>query len=663
MPNAPFSVSQLLALGRLQSVALAPSGTWMAACVARVDPERARFVPHLYRVQIADGAVTQLTRGKHGCRSPRFRADGTLGFLTARPTAGFVDTRVGADDDTERDQVWVLPAIGGESFPITDEPLGVSAFRFARAANVLVLVADILLDVPLDEQRARALELNKKGPSALHYTRMPVRHWDHWVDRAAPHLIAYDARGRHDLTPDQDREHREGEFDVSADGRFVIATESVPGTDRVADMRLRLFDLAELASTLLVGGEQIDHGRPLFSPDGQWIACTRTPRSTGAHGKSECVLYETATGARRTLAVAWDRWPVPEAFTPDGSRLVITVDDGGTVPVCVIDLARDEVVRITAPAAGGTHEQISIAPSGEVIVGIRSTFSQPPEPFISLLNPDSAPRIVARLSGLEEPLDFADVTSIDVAAVDGETIQSWVVSPRRQKPSRVLFWVHGGPVHQFADQWHWRWNPQVFAARGWLVVLPNPRGSTGRGQAFVEGIWNNAWGGTCYDDLMRVADAVAERSDARGDRMAVMGGSFGGYMANWIGGSTQRFRAIVTHASVFHMEGFALTTDYPSWFYLTMAGATPSNAREAYDRFAPHRRVAQWKTPALVIHGEKDYRVPIGEGLALFESLQHHGVESEFLVYPDEGHWITKPRNIASWYESIAAFLEKHIGD
>ena len=195
---------------------------------------------------------------------------------------------------------------------------------------------------------------------------------------------------------------------------------------------------------------------------------------------------------------------------------------------------------------------------------------------------------------------------------------------------------------------------------GWAVALPNPRGSTGVSEAFLDGVWGNTWGEGCYADVMAVADALAARPEVDSNRMVAMGGSFGGYMANWIGANSDRFRALVSHAGVFAFSHFHGTTDSPAFWALRMGGQTPWGDLEEYDRYSAHRFVARWRTPTLVIHGERDYRVPIGEALALFEALQHHGVPSELLVFPDENHWILKPRNIRVWYRTWLDFVARH---
>ena len=245
-------------------------------------------------------------------------------------------------------------------------------------------------------------------------------------------------------------------------------------------------------------------------------------------------------------------------------------------------------------------------------------------------------------------------------APDGTPVQFRLVRPPASgAPGPGLMWIHGGPVGAWGDAWHWRWNPLVAAARGYTVALPNPRGSTGFGQSFVEGIWGNVWGATCYEDLMAVADELAADDEVDAGELVAMGGSFGGYMTNWIGTQTDRFSCLVTHAGLADLRAFHGVTDYPAWWAL-MFGVNPLEGRDAFDRYSPLHHIEGWTSPTLIIHGERDYRVPIGEALVLFESLQSMGVESELLAFPDENHWILKPRNVVEWYGHSLEYIGRH---
>jgi dipeptidyl aminopeptidase/acylaminoacyl peptidase len=664
----PFDARRLVSLGRVSSIAVSPDGTVAACAVMRLDDARTKYVSDLFLVSLDDSSApaVQLTRGKYNDRAPCFRRDGSLAFLSNRPVKDQGLEAPGAQpaDDEERDQVWIFAAgdTRGEPRPLTDEALGVESFRFAPRGDLLVVVTRVLPGVAVADQRARAKDLEKNGPTDLFYPNRsgPIRHWDHWLGRARQHVVAYDDRGRNrrDLTPGADREYT-GDFAyaVSHHGAWVAVVERVESDDRLYDPSLRLIDTKDGSSRMLAHGLHVEHGNPLFSRDGTRLYFNRQRRSKERHGKVELCAADVASGATTVLCESWDRWPVPRAALPDA--LVVTADDDGCVPIFLVDRS-GEVVRVTARSYGGTHESIAATEDGRIAC-VRHSLRAPPEPFVVDAKPDQAPRPLARLSGLDPAeIEPIETSQFDVKAKDGARVQTWLIRPRSQKPSPTVLWIHGGPVGAFGDGWHWRWNPLVLASAGYAVAMPNARGSTGFGTDFVEGIWQNSWGGACYDDLMSVADALEKRDGLDGKRVAAMGGSFGGYMCNYIGGRTTRFRALVSHAGIFHLEAMCGSSDYGPYFAIEM-GTTAWQDRETFERHSPHRFVANWKTPTLVIHGEKDYRVPISEALILFDALQEHGVESELLVFPDENHWVLRPRNIEAWYGHVLRFLGQHL--
>ncbi|HVE89024.1 MAG TPA: S9 family peptidase [Burkholderiaceae bacterium] len=663
MADTPYTVEQHIALKRVSAIAPSPDGTWLAVAVQRLDRDGVKYVSDIWKVPTDGSDATQLTRGDCKDAAPCFRRDGALAFLSNRQP-----NEVKADDDADkRMQVWLLPSGGGEAQQLTDEPLGVDEFKFAKKADRLIVLAAVLVGVEHDKQRETAKDREKKGSSARHFRSQPVRHWDHWLheneNMANTHVIAYslDEKTRTDLTPDAKREMSvEPAFDVSPDGTQVAVIWQSTGEDREIDTAIALIDVESKKMRIVGAATNTNTESPLYAPDAKMLAVIRATRSPTIVVRPTLTLIDAATGSMREVAKEFDAWPHIGDWSADGKHLIVGADVAGHVPVLTIDVASGKVERITATREGGAHSDLRFLPDGR-IAGIRSTFLEPPEAFTVAAEPGSPPQTLARLSGFAYP-DWAEVENLTAKSTDGADVQYFLMKPRNAPGRRpTLVWIHGGPIGMTADAWHWRWNPLLAVAQGYAVAQPNPRGSTGFGQAFVQGIWGNVWGDQCYKDLVAVTDAVAARSDVDADRMMAMGGSFGGYMTNWIGTQTQRFKCLITHACVTTMAQFTGTTDHPAWWYLEMGGEDPYADPAAYDRYAPIRHIKQWKTPALIIHGEKDYRCPISEGLNLFEALQYHGVPSELLVFPDENHWILKPRNIVAWYDAVLSFIKRHL--
>ena len=660
----PYTVEQHVALKRVSTIAASPCGRWLAVVVQRLDLDSAKYVSDIWRVPTDGGPATQLTRGESRDSAPSFRRDGALGFLSnRRPNEAKPD-----EDAEKRMQVWLLPVEGGEARQLTDEPLGVEAFAFAAAADRLVMLAPVLPDIAAERQRETATRRAKHGPSARHFVRQPVRHWDHWLhqnpDLAGTHLVACNDEGgaRVDLTPQATSEFAiEPELAVSDDGRYAVVTRRTPGKDRVDDVAILLFDLSTPASRVLAHADATAFGTLRFAPDSRTLAASREIRSPKGL-RCTLSLIDLASGAMHDVATAWDRWPDPGAWSNDGRRLFVTADDQGDVPVFGIDLASHAVERVTLAESGGAHGQLEVLADGRIAC-VRSSLLDPPECYVLDAKPGAPAQPLARLSGFTAASDWVEVERCAVPSTDGVPIQALITRPKGASGKRpTLLWIHGGPIGMSADSWHWRWNPLLAVAQGYVVVQPNPRGSTGYGQKFIDGIWGNTWGVQCFDDLMAVTDALEKRPDIDGARIMAMGGSFGGYMTNWIGTQTARFKCLISHASIVGMSTFTGVTDHPGWWYLEMGGENPYANPERFDRYAPWRYITRWKTPTLIIHGELDYRCPISEALMLFEALQYQGVPSELLVFPDENHWILKPNNIVAWYARVLEFVRHYLG-
>lgn len=693
---------RLSRLGRVSAAVPSPCGTWLAVAVSRLDDRERVYVSDLWRVSLSDPGQppARLTCTDSRDASPRFRHDGALYFLSDRAVDSGRSSRSssGASPGGERFQVWQIPAAGGEPRPVTDAPLGVSDFRLASKTGHLFVITDVFLGIPHERQRAHHDDLKDNGPSGRHYTSLPVRQWDHWVPPAAPHILScgvewQDSSEWVDLTPDADRELRPIDFsvgwDVDAEGRRVaVAMTSWTAASRLPEGCIRVIEVTRGQYSDLGDRRDTTHEQPTFSPDGRAVACIRSRRHEGKATQNTLWLFDVSAlepenppdagqpdtrrsgsdhPAGRALAEDWDVWPTLEDWTPDGAALIATAGHLGHVPVFRVAVASGEVERLTSKDAAGSHQGISVTGDGAHLVGLRHRLHHPPEPFrVALRSPSgdgAEPELLACLSGFpaEHGASIADIEWIYSDSDDGTAIHSMVMAPvHAEGPFPTFLWIHGGPTGQYSDGWHWRWNPLVPASYGYAVVQPNPRGSTGYGQKFIDEIYNNEWGGACYDDIMAVTDAISARDDIDGERIAAMGGSFGGYMANWIGGNTDRFRCLMTHAGVYSLSSFTGSTDYPP-FMEHMFGVSHHEDLDTFERHSANRLVTKWKTPTLIIHGERDYRVPIGQALELFDALSWKGVPVELLVFPDENHWIARPQNVRQWYRTVLEFAARYL--
>jgi dipeptidyl aminopeptidase/acylaminoacyl peptidase len=352
------------------------------------------------------------------------------------------------------------------------------------------------------------------------------------------------------------------------------------------------------------------------------------------------------------LTGEWDRWPTSVTWAVDGSAVIVTADDNGRGPVFAVDPSTGAVGRMTDDDY--TYSDIRTAPG--VVYAMRSSYARPSHP----VRIDKG-GVVTELPCVAAPELPGTLTEVTATAGDGQPVRSWLALPHGDEPAPLVLWVHGGPLASW-NAWHWRWNPWLLVAKGYAVLMPDPALSTGYGQDFIQRGWG-AWGFAPYTDLIAATDAACAHPRVDKTRTAAMGGSFGGYMANWIAGHTDRFDAIVTHASLWALDQFGPTTDGAYWWAREM---TPEMAEQN----SPNRFVSQIRTPMLVIHGDKDYRVPIGEALRLwFELLTESGLPAaedgtsphRFLYYPLENHWVLTPQHAKIWYQVVTAFLARHV--
>ncbi len=670
----PFhDLAEYVAIPRVTALRLAPDGSWLAASVQTLSADRKKYVTSIWRIDVHGGQPRRLTRSAAGEGGPQFLPGGGLLFISKRP-----DPDGKAEDGDSRAALWLLPAGGGEARVIASPAGGVTGLETAAGSDAIAVMSPVLPD----DERLRK-ERKDAGVTAILHETVPARFWDHDLGPADLRLFAVTPEGTadgaqegapggvtatapagdggtyatRDLTPDAGRALLEPSFALSPDGTLAATTWWRWRDGVLFHQELVLVDLASGERTVLLTDPELNFHSPAFSPDGRYVACVRGTKLTADEPEHYTLVLVPARepGQARDLLPHLDRWPQDPVWEPSGRAIFFMADEGGRRPVFRVDIASGEVTRVTAD--DGHYTELSAAPDGAALYALRDAVDTAPGPVridlatgrtVPLPSPGGQLRLPGRL------------TEIAATADDGQPLRGWLVLPETASPEHrapLLLWVHGGPMSSW-NSWSWRWNPWLMAARGYAVLLPDPALSTGYGSDFIKR-GHRRWGQRTFLDVMAATDAAAGRDDIDESRTAMMGGSYGGYMANWIAGHTDRFKAIVSHAGPWALDQMLATTDFPYHFYPQFGD--PLTAPGMYEENSPHLHLAKITTPMLVIHGNQDYRVPVSEALRLWWDLRRHQVPAKFLYFPDENHWILMPGNARVWYETVFAFLAEHV--
>ena len=659
--STPFDdLDDYLALRRLGGLVLSPDGIRLVTTVAERSPDGKRFATSLWEVDPGgQRSARRLTRSAPGEAHPAFMPDGRLLFSSRRP-----DAEAKPDEDAEdHATLWLLPE-AGEARQVARRGGDIGTVVVAHDSGDVVFTASATpgtTTVEADEERRQARK--DAGVTAILHEGHPVRHWDHDIGPTESRVLfsapppVGDGRltSVRDLTPLA--EARVGDsLAVSPDGRTVAVGWRVDEARAAVRFVLALIDTASGEQRVL-GAEGQWLSAAVFSPDGGSMVCLHEDMGDWDSSSHRTLRqFDLAGGGDRDLLPGTSLWPTAAVFSPDGTVLYFVADEAGHAPTFRLDLASGGVTRLTA---AGAYTDLVVSPDGAALYALRSSVDSPACPV--RLDPTATDQEPVRLLGPQADVRLPGVlTEVTATAEDGTALRAWLAVPgsaSAENPAPLLLWIHGGPVSSW-NAWSWRWNPWLMVARGYAVLLPDPALSTGYGDEFLRRGWG-AWGGRPFTDLMTMTDATVERPEIDRDRTAAMGGSFGGYMANWIATQTDRFRAIVTHASLWHLDAFAGTTDEPSFWHREFGD--PLEKQERYLENSPHLRVENIRTPMLVIHGDRDYRVPIGEALRLWNDLGRFSVPAKFLYFPDENHWILTPGHTKVWYQTIEAFLAQHV--
>ena len=664
-PRRPMTVDDLWSMQRVGAPAISPDGRWAAFAVTTFSKEENKGDSDLWLVPTdASAPARRLTFNIGTDASPIWSPDGTrLAFVSKR-----------GDSPA---QIHVLPIAGGESEAVTSLPVAASDPRwFADGKRIAFLAStwpDLNGDFAAVKKRTEAQKKDKTKAQASE--SRAFRYWDHSLtDSTVAHVFCVDLASRRvtDLLPGWSRwwdfEGAEGNWDLAPDGSEIVF--SANATD--LPHRTLNFDLWAVALRATADGLEAaaprnltpehpaEDVRPRYTPDGRHLVFGRGRRVEIDPDFTRLARLDRATGAARELAPEWDASPSSWTLTPDGTTIVFLAQERGRTHLYAMPADGSAAPRIVV--RGGNCANAAAGPRG-LVVYARDSISEPAELFATTLTGKPAVRALtsfnaARIAGL----DFGSVRDVTFPGAGGALVQMFIVHPPGFDASKrwpLLQVIHGGPHGASLDQFHYRWNAALLASRGHVVALVNFHGSTGFGQEFAASILG-AHGDKPFDDIMAATDWLIAQGFIDASRMAAAGGSYGGYLVDWILGHTDRFAALVSHAGVYDL--MAQFASDATWGRSNNYGATPWEDPARIDRWSPNRYAAHFKTPTLILHGENDFRVPVPQGIELHGVLTAKGVPSRLVVFPDENHWILKPQSAARWWNELFTWLERYAG-
>jgi len=682
----PMTVDDLFKFKRVADPQISPDGKWVVYSVAAIDDVATNKTSSTLWLASTDGKTRrQLTNTTKKDRQPRWSPDGK--------SILFVSTRSGTP------QLWLIDTGGGEARQLTTISTGVSDPTWSRDGKRIAFVSAVwpeFSDKPFkesDKLNKEKMDERESNPvKARVFTRLFYRHWDEYVEDKRQHLFVCEFQdgkaseprdvtpGDYDAFPTSTTFSTTVDYTFSPDGTHLLFT--APPKEHEAwstnyDIWRVAVDGKGKPENLTKDNLAADSG-PQFSPDGKKLVY-RAQRKAGYEADRWELRIVDVDGAGafrktpKTISHKRDLSVEEFAWEASGEGLLFLADDNGGLPLFMISTEGENKLgaffeEVRKLLFVGSWASLSVSLNGEALALTQAQLNQPPEVVVfsqQATKPGIEDFSQANFNLLKE-LDMAQPESVTVKGADGTYMQMWILKPPNfdaKKKWPVAYLVHGGPQGAWHDGWSYRWNPALWAAQGYIVALPNPRGSTGFGQKYVDEI-SGDWGGKCYTDLMKGVDYLETLPYVDKDRIGAAGGSFGGYMMNWFAVNTGRFKCLITHCSVWDFDSMYSTTD-ELWFDEWEHGGPPwGKNRESYEKHSPHKLAAnlgKFKTPMLVIHNDLDFRCPIGQGHELFTTLQRQGVPSRMVNFPDEGHWVLKPANSRRWHNEVFAWLTKYV--
>ncbi len=646
----------MLQLQRISEPRLSPNGELVAFTVQTVDLDKNSKPKQIYTVPVSSGVPRAITSAGNNDR-PMWLDSGRIVF---------VSTRSGSS------QIWLMNSDGSAPRQLTDIPTEASGVLVSPDAKFIVFESSVYPECSVNgtfDAACNKQNIDAESKAKTHariYTTLLYRHWTEWQAKRRQHLlsmpIAIEGGGPvRDLTPG----NRDAppfslgggeDYAISPDSSEVMYTFN-------ASADLATSTNSDLYVVPITGGESkkitnnpgADNG-PAYSPDGKYVAYRSQTRAGYESDRWRLIVLERATGTPNLITEELDRSVSSITWSPDSKRIFFVSEDRGRHPLQMVGVNGGGFRSIVTGSL--SVDDVQFSKDGKTMIYTEQSGRHPTEIMKASSSGGTAVPLTRLNDTLLSEVNLPALEEFSVEGAEGAKVSAFMVKPPGFQANRkypVLLLIHGGPQGAWGETWSYRWNPQVFASAGYVVVMPNPRGSTGYGQKFVDEI-NADWGGRAFEDIMAVTAKVESFPFVDSTRMAAAGGSYGGYMVDWLLGHTDRFKAFVSHAGVFDLRSMAGATEelwFPLWEFKGMPWQNP----ELYAKWSPSYFVENFKTPTLVIHGELDYRVPVDQGMQLFTSLQMQKVPSKLLLFPDEGHWILKPQNSVLWYHTFLDWI------